>query len=253
MTEIPPVSTSLVYTCENPSTHEEWVRENYDGLLQMLEASQITRDEYLERLSGIHAYLEKMRTRDALTGLLNGVSFTEALESEQRVMKSSPDYSGHILFIDLDKLKDANEQLGHEGADEILKATSKILEETCAKFLTQLNAGGKRSNVFAGRRSGDEFFVFIGTEQKELVSQFTDSILTQVPDRTRAIFPNWTQTLSAGVRQINANSDPLQAIIEADIAVYAAKSRGRNVAVFYHDLGPSELAQFSRQPKNPTT
>jgi len=90
--------------------------------------------------------LKILASKDSLTGLYNRYF----LEDYQALVLSQADrYKKTVGFvlIDLDHFKNINDTYGHKVGDEVLKVTSKILEEQT------------RSNEAAFRLGGDEFLV----------------------------------------------------------------------------------------------
>ena len=63
---------------------------------------------------------------DPLTGLLNRRAFVE--EAQRRIDRLEREgLPGTLMFVDLDRLKPLNDQLGHEAGDAALVLTSTVL------------------------------------------------------------------------------------------------------------------------------
>jgi len=85
---------------------------------------------------------------DNLTGLPNRRLFRDRLE--RAIARTGRDEDSFaVLFIDLDRLKEINDRLGHEAGDELLKEMGRRL------------AGNIRETDTAARMGGDEFTVLL--------------------------------------------------------------------------------------------
>jgi len=92
--------------------------------------------------------LAERATRDSLTGLLNRGAGLEALGLDlASARRSRGELVLTVLFIDLDKLKEINDTLGHDGGDDAIRAVA-----------DSLRAATRASDVIA-RFGGDEFIV----------------------------------------------------------------------------------------------
>ncbi len=89
-----------------------------------------------------------MAYHDPLTGLKNRKGFYERLENDITRAKR---YGGRValLYIDIDRFKEVNDTLGHEGGDM-------VLQEITRRFLDNL-----RQSDCVARMGGDEFAVIL--------------------------------------------------------------------------------------------
>jgi diguanylate cyclase (GGDEF)-like protein len=156
---------------------------------------------------------------DPLTRLPNRATFTREL---QRALDEG--MSTAMLFVDLDRFKAINDTLGHHHGDELLLIAS-----------TRMKAVMRVDEVL-GRLGGDEFVVLLADTDDETVreraahlSQACLRILSQpVALGDEVIY----MTASVGVAfNRDANRDPGQLIRQADLAMFSAKSTGRNRSV----------------------
>lgn len=165
--------------------------------------------------------LDFLAHHDALTSLPNRLLFRARLEhSLERASRAKSQVA--VMFIDLDHFKEVNDTLGHAVGDQLLidlaGAMTSCLraEDTLARF------------------GGDEFVV--------LLEQVTgrDSV-DAVIEKLREVYP-WivaegvhriavTASIGVAIYPENANgADDL--VKQADAAMYRAKERGRDQAVF---------------------
>jgi diguanylate cyclase (GGDEF)-like protein len=135
---------------------------------------------------------------------------------------------GHLLgvmFLDLDRFKEVNDNLGHSAGDELLVQVASRLKENLRDVDT------------ISRLAGDEFTFIV--EDVERVDQ-----LTTVAERVLDLFRNPViaakqEIYVTGSIGIAISSDGPQTVDEllknADIAMYHAKSEGRNNFQVYSD------------------
>lgn len=179
-----------------------------------------------------HEYLLKSRFQayhDYLTKLGNRRYFIEYLDSAVRENKNSYTY---LLLIDLDYFKTINDTLGHDVGDKLLIEVSQRLKELSLEY----------GNILA-RLGGDEFCIlgssFDSNERCLSASQeFAKKVLQSIKE-TYFIEDN-TLHISASVGISIVNNPKLNAsdfLKEADIAMYEAKSKGRDdVIVFNNEI-----------------
>lgn len=140
-----------------------------------------------------------------------------------------------ILMIDLDGFKELNESYGHQVADSILQ------------FLTAMfRSMGEENNWMIARYGGDEFLLMIPNEQLTPTSATTEKIL----DTIRTPIPLGDETISITASLGISNSDGVtetdQHVINAEIATYEAKKRGRNGAFLYGDEMKEKMREENR-------
>ncbi|WNS41503.1 EAL domain-containing protein [Paenibacillus sp. MMS20-IR301] len=154
---------------------------------------------------------------DALTGLPNHTLFKQQLEQTIGLIRGTGKQMG-VLFIDLDAFKIVNDTIGHLGGDEMLKqVTSRI--SAC------LGEGDMVS-----RFGGDEFLIKLtGIEQAEDISKVAEDILLSVARPIIVKGQEFFITASAGIAVYPEDGDRTDELIRnADLAMYAAKEKGKN-------------------------
>lgn len=165
---------------------------------------------------------------DALTGLCNRRAFADRMNAFRRDGNASV-----LAMFDLDHFKRINDQYGHAVGDEILRAVASRLVEAMPAEATVARMGGEEFVIVVPHATIDEAKRLVGT----LLDRIRRPIV--VDDVSISI------TSSAGIAELSAR--PLdRTLSEADIALYAAKSRGRDqIAVFGADV--REVAEDKRQ------
>jgi diguanylate cyclase (GGDEF)-like protein len=150
--------------------------------------------------------LRHQANTDALTGLPNRASITEALEAAVAHRDAA------VMFVDLDGFKEVNDRLGHERGDA-------VLVEAADRIATSLGCAGT-----VGRLGGDEFLVVLPAgSDRELVA-IADRILLSLQepwDEGNAI------SASIGIAHAVPNESADHLLDRADHAMYDAKSCGR--------------------------
>lgn len=165
---------------------------------------------------------------DALTRLPNRRLLLDRLQ--QAVAASIRNQSvGALLFIDLDNFKTLNDTLGHDVGDRLLQ---QVAERITACI---------RINDTAARLGGDEFLVML-----EDLSQNPQEAATQAEAAAQKILEtlnqnyqlgsqNYMGSVSIGITLFSsqANSSVDELMKQADLAMYEAKSSGRNSLRFF--------------------
>ena len=163
------------------------------------------------------AELQRLATRDSLTGLLNQRVFHERLRDEiARATRHNRPLS--IAILDLDHFKDVNDRYGHPVGDEVLRAAAERLQA-----LT-------RDGEHLARIGGEEF----GWILPDANAEGAYAAAERARHATNATpFPRiGSLTVSAGVCALT-DADDGDLYKHADRALYAAKQQGRNRTVLY--------------------
>lgn len=157
--------------------------------------------------------LEKLASTDFLTGINNRRNFFK-LSSEKFENNTKNIYA---VMIDIDKFKDINDRYGHNIGDEVLKLTTKTINDN-------LNA----DDVF-GRLGGEEFAIVYENCDKSHLEKI-EKIRRDVENIQ---YEDVAFTISLGVAKkedFDRNIDAL--LSRADKALYDAKGSGRNKLIF---------------------
>lgn len=157
--------------------------------------------------------LEQKSITDSLTGLFNR-SYIEARLGEEFKRSQRHGYPMSFVMIDVDDFKSYNDSFGHIEGDQALKITADCLRN------------GLRAADVAARFGGEEFCI--------LLPQTTLSEAKTIAERIRkrveaTAYPKRNVTVSIGIAGFaNNRTTPDQIIHAADIALYKAKSAGKN-------------------------
>ena len=153
--------------------------------------------------------------RDSLTGLANRALFQELADAEaHRCARAN--VSGALLMVDLNDFKAINDRYGHICGDRVLRAFAERLDERV------------RETDTVARLGGDEFAVLLGEpttiSAAEVVADNVRKALKLLPLDIPEV-GELQVSASIGAARFGPGITPLQAIAEADRAMYAEKRR----------------------------
>jgi len=162
--------------------------------------------------------LAELSQTDMLTGLANRRALSVHLERELRrsIRYGTP---ASVLLIDVDGLKQINDQNGHAAGDRVIRhvgiAISEVLRET----------------DFGARWGGDEFAIVAPNTTAEAAFHSAERLVVRLATDS-AHTGAMTATISIGIATFDpgktAKCTVEQLLHTADDALYRAKSTGRN-------------------------
>ncbi|MCC6074875.1 diguanylate cyclase [Pseudomonas sp. GCM10022188] len=167
----------------------------------------------------IEAELQEFATTDFLTQLPNRRHFMSQIEGElARIQRGGGSGGAAVLMCDLDHFKAINDQWGHAVGDLALKHFAAILRE-------QL-----RKSDLAGRVGGEEFAVLLPDTGLDDASAFARRLQYHLAERPLAHDgAGIALSISVGIAALNATDASVDAALSrSDMALYRAKSAGRN-------------------------
>jgi diguanylate cyclase (GGDEF)-like protein len=186
-----------------------WHLSNLALLAQRRNLEKLVKERTLE--------LERLARTDGLTGLLNRKALMSALDVEAK-------YAGRrrtticIALVDLDHFKLINDTLGHLAGDEVLREVGKRL----------LN--GVRASDTVGRFGGEEFLIIFRDLEKDNGLERCELLRRSLSEKPVS-FEDHAIVVTASIGLACGLGEPdLQDLLiaQADRAMYAAKSNGRN-------------------------
>lgn len=178
--------------------------------------------------------LEHLAKIDALTQLPNRATLQQTLNRQLAAL--APGQGLAVLFIDLDGFKHINDSLGHQAGDTLLKIMVKRLRAML------------RSKDLVARWGGDEFVVVIDVgSDAELADRIAHRLLDALSQPMVIGGHQLSVTASIGVVHAPQDGRDGETLLKhADVAMYAAKDRGKNAIVAYHEqLKHHNLEQMS--------
>jgi diguanylate cyclase (GGDEF)-like protein len=176
------------------------------------------------RLSTSLNQVTHLARHDTLTGLPNRALFSDRLD--QAILRGTRDQTRFaLLFVDLDRFKNINDQYGHLVGDEALKAC-------CNRML-----GSVRSSDSVGRIGGDEFVILLDNVSDisgvlEIAHKIKEVVA--LPINIHGI--KVVLSVSIGVALFPDDAQDDETLLKkADLAMYHAKEVGRNSVCLYSE------------------
>lgn len=178
-----------------------------------LEEQLSTINELYEKLQAANQRLASIASLDGLTGIPNHRTFQERLSALAEIFERSRE-PFVLALADVDHFKRFNDEFGHLAGDEVLKQVAEVL-----------NKATRNSDVVA-RYGGEEFAVLFRNTTMELATTLAERLRAAVealPSKYRQI------TISVGLAEYGEDVGTITELIRrADVALYSAKSCGRN-------------------------
>ena len=192
----------------------------FDGRNRPIRATGIVQDITHHRQA--QAAILNAAHHDQLTGLPNRSLLSEFLAMTIPLARRSESMLA-VLFIDLDRFKQVNDELGHGAGDELLRQVSKRMKSSL------------RASDMVARQGGDEFVVVLQNLAHE--SEAGLVALTLIEELTRPFDLAGLQAnigASIGVAVFPGDSDDIETLFRhADLAMYQAKASGRQTLTFF--------------------
>ena len=227
-------------TAELQSANEQLTQSN-GALVQTVADLETAQAEILRQ----NGELERLASRDPLTGCLNRRAFYEQFE---KALAENREHATDlcVLMVDIDHFKRINDQFGHAVGDQAIQAVVSCLSV------------GLRLTDTLGRYGGEEFCLMFPRTTLADAQNMAERLRIQVEivagDRVRTA-SGLVITVSCGVSSTAFGArTPLELIDQADKALYAAKEDGRNCVMALDPMidGAKAFDQFEPQVKRIT-
>lgn len=186
----------------------------------------------ITELKSVQFQLEQLALYDSLTKLANRHLFRNRLEKAIRNAKRTHKKLA-VLFLDIDHFKRINDTLGHDQGDELLRSIAHRL-----RFCT-------RPGDTVARLGGDEFTVLVpefdNSYEADSIARKILEVL-KVPIRLRG--QEVIITTSIGITVGLEDADDANVLMKnADLAMYKAKSQGRDNYQFFSEEMNVEISR----------
>ncbi|MCM5679312.1 GGDEF domain-containing protein [Schlegelella sp. S2-27] len=163
------------------------------------------------------ARIRHLSDTDALTGLANRLRLQETLKGEAlRHRRNGHAYS--VALLDVDHFKSVNDTHGHAAGDQALRAVAEVLKRTA------------RTSDTVGRLGGEEFCVVLPETAETGARALAERARVALKDEAIVFEQRQIRlTASFGVATCTDPQEDWAALLKrADVALYRAKSGGRN-------------------------
>ena len=144
-----------------------------------------------------------------------------ATEIERVQRDESPACS--LILADLDRFKSINDRYGHQGGDNVLRETARVMAEQVGKLRL-----GERSIV--ARYGGEEFAIILPNVGLAGAMRIAEGIRSAIAAESITVGSTTLNvTISIGVAECTQQTNnPTSLVAAADQALYQAKESGRN-------------------------
>lgn len=200
----------------------------------LVRAKQLSESKNAE-LESAKERIEHIALHDSLTGLPNRRYLDQVLEDYAANARRTGGYAA-LLHIDLDRFKHINDTLGHAAGDAMLVHASTVLR-------SKVDGEG-----FVARIGGDEFIVLcVVHDDIEQLALLADRVICQMREPVYYQGHRCRFGVSVGIAVDNGKDvEAKHLLVNADIALYRAKSRGRNRYEFFTEAMQSEIVETKR-------
>jgi len=175
-----------------------------------------------KEMQKLYENVRESAEKDKLTGTLNKQNFEKKLAERLKLSTSSLDGLA-VCFFDIDHFKKINDTLGHDVGDQLLK-----------KVAERLHSLLNPEDLFA-RIGGDEFIIVFDKikGEKELLPKL-EQLMKLFRDSWLVDQHELTISASVGVTLFPVDDESVYGLMKkADLALYRAKSLGRDNYIFY--------------------
>ena len=202
-----------------------------DGSIYALCGISTDISEHKRNLEQIH----QLAFYDTLTGLPNRRLLIDRLQ-HALAQRTRSQKEGALLFIDLDNFKDLNDTLGHDMGDC-------LLQQVAQRLLKHV-----REQDTLARLGGDEFVLMLEdlSLNRDAAIQQLDSVTHKILHALAAPYTlqahSYNSTASIGIALFSDDHNTVDELLKrADLAMYEAKSSGRNTLRYFSPRMQAEV------------
>lgn len=183
-------------------------------------------------LAEVNMALDREVRLDPLTGLLNRRSFENLVKDATRRYSEGRSQGVCVMFMDVDNFKLVNDTYGHEEGDRLLMALSDMVRKVIPEATVARFGGDELVALKEGRFAED----YLAAGAKSLLAELTPSM-----GGTTA---RYAVKASIGIASQHSKSETGSEVIrKADIAMYRAKSEGKNRFMVFEEAMSAEVVK----------
>lgn len=196
---------------------------SYEYLVIELKQAKETAEKLAGELKAANEKLRGLAYRDGLTGLFNHRYFQDFIEKElTKAIRYERAFS--LIMLDIDHFKKINDEYGHPAGDTVLKAISKMIEQTVRKCDVVSRYGGEEFTIVLPETTL-KGAVILAERLRKIVEQL---VIKVNDDGIRLTVSLGLTVWEPGL----AVTKKAEIIDAADRALYKSKNTGRNKVSF---------------------
>ena len=178
--------------------------------------------------------LSDMANLDGLTGLPNRSRFRTLLQEAIDETKTTGKGFA-LLFLDLDRFKFVNDSLGHEAGDRLLQQVAQRLHSQLRPDDAWVQGAADTGEDAVFRLGGDEFTILLRrVDEQDAARAVARRILNAIALPITLGNEQLYVSTSIGISMCPADGHDMDGLVKrADMAMYRAKSMGRNTFCFF--------------------
>ncbi|MEU7907527.1 bifunctional diguanylate cyclase/phosphodiesterase [Actinoplanes sp. NPDC049118] len=176
-------------------------------------------DANLVQLNSYQSQLTHRANHDDLTDLANRTLFEQ--QTREALAAIAPGETLSLALIDLDDFKAINDRLGHAVGDALLIVVAQRLREAV------------REGDVVARLGGDEFGLLLHGLRSGEATEVLDRIAESLTRPVHALGYDLLVNASIGLSEVWPDASPQELLRRADLAMYAAKERGKGRHTVY--------------------
>ena len=165
--------------------------------------------------------IQRLAHFDVLTGLPNRILFADRIKHALSMAQRNHSHLA-VMFLDLDHFKNVNDNLGHRIGDALLVEVAKRLNSAI------------REEDTVSRLGGDEFIMVLQETDADGVAHVAEKLLKSVAKPFLIEQHEMVITPSIGIAMFPTDGEDFDTLSKcADVAMYRAKTDGRNTFRFF--------------------
>ena len=167
------------------------------------------------RIKSHQKLLEKLAYQDSLTKVKNSASYSRATEALEEQIKDGSLKRFGVVMLDVNYLKEVNDNYGHISGDIVL---CKVAEIICEAFIDD----------YVYRIGGDEFVVILEDERTDKIKEclgFMDRLIEHNNDAADRAFMKLSVSYGSAVYHSNKDKSYDDVYRRADKRMYEMKNR----------------------------